>query len=112
MTYVYYPNETTAVPAEVYLVKIMLPNRVITNVMRVTKAAPAGVDVLIGMDLIAWGDFAVTSKDNKTILSFRAGSQQRIDFTQIGQLIPVNKFPRNHLCPCGSGKKYKQCHDR
>jgi preprotein translocase subunit SecA len=23
-----------------------------------------------------------------------------------------NKVPRNAPCPCGSGKKYKQCHGR
>jgi preprotein translocase subunit SecA len=25
---------------------------------------------------------------------------------------PWAKTPRNALCPCGSGKKYKHCHGR
>lgn len=23
---------------------------------------------------------------------------------------PMNRYPRNSDCPCGSGKKYKKCH--
>jgi len=34
-----------------------------------------------------------------------------------GEMVPIeqavsDKIPRNAPCPCGSGKKYKQCHGR
>lgn len=34
------------------------------------------------------------------------------DFSKIGQHNATSKIGRNDTCPCGSGKKYKQCHGR
>ena len=101
---------------ETYLVGIMLPNRLVFPQLRVTKGDLVGdPDVLIGMDVIGSGDFAVTNLGNKTVFSFRAPSAERIDFVEV---IEDNKskskaYPntgRNRPCPCGSGKKYKRCH--
>ena len=42
--------------------------------------APQGADILIGMDIIGVGDFAVTNRDGKTKFSFRLPSRADIDF--------------------------------
>ncbi len=103
--------------SNVYLVSIRLPNKVIIPQIRVTEGTISGdAEVLIGMDIINRGDFAVTNKDGKTNFSFRVPSIECIDFVkqkpaslQSGdQTLP--KVGRNDPCPCGSGKKYKKCH--
>jgi hypothetical protein len=98
---------------ETFLVSIFLPNRVIVPSVRVTKGSPAGCDVLIGMDIINSGDFAVSNADGKTIFSFRYPSKEQIDFVeQKSEPAHSTKIYRNSPCPCGSGKKYKKCHGR
>lgn len=67
---------------ETYLVNITLPNGVMFHGLRVTRAILEGFDVLIGMDVIAAGDFAVTGAGGKTVMSFRVPSRQTIDFAQ------------------------------
>ena len=58
--------------AEVYLVNIGLPNRVVFTKTRVTKAKSIeGGDVLIGMDITNKGDFAITHPTGKTKFMFR-----------------------------------------
>lgn len=101
-------------PANTYFVNIYLPNRVEVCGVRVTEGILIGnVNVLIGMDIISKGDFAVTNKDKITAFSFRMPSIQRIDFANYlykeKSIKPVKKIGRNDPCPCGSGKKYKNC---
>lgn len=51
--------------------------------MHVTKAnLEADTGVLIGMDLITLGDFAVTNKNGQTCFSFRYPSSEWIDFSE------------------------------
>ena len=103
--------------SSVYFASIFLPNRVAIPQLRVTEGIIAGdAEVLIGMDIISHGDFAVTNKDGKTIFSFRLPSIERIDFVEQTQSVaapqiskPSPKVGRNDPCPCGSGKKYKKC---
>ena len=64
----------------VFLVNIGLPNRVAFVGVRVTKGVFPGADVLIGMNIISRGDFAVTNRDGRTKFSFRIPSQADIDF--------------------------------
>ncbi len=65
-----------------YMVAIGLPNRVMFPMVKVTDADEiGGADVLIGMDIINKGDFAVTHGDGKTRISFRLPSVEVIDFT-------------------------------
>lgn len=97
-----------------YFVNIYLPNRVEVCGVRVTEGVLIGsVDVLVGMDIISKGDFAVTNKDKITAFSFRIPSMQRIDFANYvykeKSTKPVKQIGRNDPCPCGSGKKYKHC---
>lgn len=94
---------------EIYLVSIGLPNKVGISELRVTRGVVAGdAEVLIGMDIIGAGDFAVTNKDGHTAFSFRVPSCECIDFVEQAK-IPAQKVNRNAPCPCGSGKKYKKC---
>jgi len=72
-----------------YLVNISLPNKVMMGQVRVTEvelipdstlADEEQLQVLIGMDIIGMGDFAVTNVNGKTVLSFRTPSAREIDF--------------------------------
>ena len=98
---------------DTFLVGIFLPNRVAFPSVRVSRGVVSGADVLIGMDIIGSGDFAVTSEGGKTVFSFRMPSVQCIDFVKnpnYGATAAVSgKVSRNAKCPCGSGKKYKKC---
>ncbi len=59
----------------VYLGCIFLPNKVIVPEIRMVRGIVTGdAEVLIGMDIIGAGDFAVTNKDEKTTFSFRIPS--------------------------------------
>lgn len=68
--------------AEVYLVNIYLPNNVAFSNVRVTKAKLLEADLLVGMNIINRGDFAVTNKNGDTKFSFRYPSQTHIDFVE------------------------------
>lgn len=94
----------------VYLVSIGLPNKLGIAQVSVTESEIGGADMLIGMDIIGIGDFAVSNFEGKTVFTFRYPSIERIDF---GDEIKRQQHPttgRNSPCPCGSGKKYKKCH--
>ncbi len=65
-----------------YLVNVALPSGVVVPGVRVTEGVLTGCDVLIGMDIIAMGDFAVTNANSHggTTLSFSIPSVAEIDF--------------------------------
>lgn len=48
--------------------------------VRVTKGNLGTADILIGMNIINLGDFAVTNKNGATKFTFRVPSQTDIDF--------------------------------
>jgi len=100
--------------ANTYLVNIWLPNKVLVYNLKVTEGKITGqYEVLIGMDIISRGDFAVTNYNGRTVFTFRFPSVGCIDFVKNSyQEKPVKankKVGRNDPCPCGSGKKYKYC---
>lgn len=65
----------------IYLANIYLPNQVAFPEIKVTEGDLSGdVDVLIGMDIITMGDFAITNLNNKTTFTFRYPSIEKIDF--------------------------------
>ena len=72
--------------ADVFLVNILLPNKVGVSELPVTLGKLFGADVLIGMDIIGQGDFAVTHPNGNTKFSFRMPSQADIDFVKEGRL--------------------------
>ncbi|MBI5220784.1 MAG: aspartyl protease family protein [Candidatus Liptonbacteria bacterium] len=79
-----------AQPTNTYLVNISLPMGVMIGHVRVTEVQELMPDVnipedqqpqvLVGMDIIGMGDFAVTNVGGKTTLSFRIPSRTEIDF--------------------------------
>lgn len=102
--------------SNVYLAGIWLPNKVSFPQIRVTEGIiGGGINVLIGMDIICRGDFAVTNEDRKTNFTFRTPSLECLDFVKQKPLLiqrgieTLRKVGRNDPCPCGSGKKYKRC---
>lgn len=102
-----------------YSASIFLPNGIVFTTLKVTEAIlPTGTDVLIGMDIISRGDFAITSSNNKTKFSFQIPSTHNTDYEK--EIQKINKrlqssntitqiVGRNLPCSCGSGKKYKKC---
>lgn len=103
-------NETTE-----HMIDIGLPNKLVVPNLLVSKGnfgADANYDVLIGMDVITRGDFAVSNFNGKTAFTFRIPSMELIDYVHNPfkiEPITSKKISRNSPCPCGSGKKYKQC---
>jgi predicted aspartyl protease len=69
-----------------YFVDIILTNNIKVTDILITEATPSNCDVLIGMDIILLGDFAVTHFEGKTVFTFRVPSMQRIDFTRYSYL--------------------------
>ncbi len=118
MTMVHHAHGTAE--AEQYLITLKLPSNVGTNSLRVTKGILGpGTHMLIGMDVIANGDFSVTNHNGHTQLSFRLPSCAHVDYVksivpkQSPAVAPLGgKVGRNERCPCGSGKKYKHCHGK
>lgn len=102
----------------VYLVNIYLPNQIIIPAVRVTECANSNhFGVIIGMDIITHGDFAITNVNGNTTFSFRLPSSETIDFVhkplpKKEPLVVEKKTGRNEPCPCGSGEKYKNCHGK
>ena len=72
-------NEDT-VPT--YIVNLRLPNQVVVMGIPVARGSFGDADVLIGMDVITKGDFAVSNWDGKTSFSFRVPSLGEIDFVK------------------------------
>lgn len=102
---------------ETYLVNVLLPNKVGVANVKVTRGKIGGdAEVLIGMDIITKGDFAISNLNGRTMVSFRIPSIEHIDFANrsgagVKQTpgIPRAKVGRNDPCPCGSTKKFKKC---
>jgi len=69
-----------------YFVNITLDNKNITLNTRVTECDELSEDntigVLIGMNIITMGDFAITNLEGDTAMSFRIPSMQRIDYVK------------------------------
>ena len=72
------------VKSERYLVNFWLPNKVIVPGLSACRGEIYGTDVLIGMDVIGRGDFAVTNSDGQTWLSFTMPSVRKLDFVAEG----------------------------
>ncbi len=65
-----------------FLVSIQLQNKVTYSPVLVTEGDFADFDLLIGMDIIATGSFAVTNKNNCTWMSFSHPSVEHVDYVQ------------------------------
>lgn len=65
-----------------YKINMLLPNRIALSTMTVLEGKLKGCDVLIGMDIISLGDFAITNRDGKTLFSFQIPSTHYYDFVK------------------------------
>ncbi len=101
-----------------YVVLEIYTNRVKIRlrVSECEKLSNTGAEMLIGMDVIMLGDFAITNYNNKTTMTYRIPSINEIDFVKdhnnrlkIMKMSSESKPARNDKCPCGSGSKYKNC---
>jgi len=69
---------------KLYLIDIYLSNKIKIRKIIVTecKELVEDYDVLIGMDIISKGDFAVSNFNGKTVFTFRVPSKETIDFVE------------------------------
>ena len=67
----------------VYYVNLVLLNNVQIAGVRVSQVKLIDSDVLIGMDIINRGDFAVSNRNGETRFSFRIPSVEKFDFVPI-----------------------------
>ncbi len=96
-----------------FLVNLTLPNSVGFSGVAVTmmdEMENSNFGIIIGMNVIAAGDFAVTNAGGKTCFSFRVPSVQRIDYVAEFNAKLKSVVGPNEPCPCGAPKKYKKCH--
>lgn len=65
-----------------YIINLILNNEVrIQNLIVMdSEIGKQGIDVLIGMDIISIGDFAVSNYEGKTQFSFRIPSQEHVEY--------------------------------
>ena len=77
---IYHAQGSSTVPF--YHVDFGLPNGETVEGVMVSQGVLKGCDVIIGMDIINKGDFAVTNRDGITVFSFRMPSIVHIDFEE------------------------------
>lgn len=98
----------------VYTIDLYLPNNIAIPQIEVleVESFKGDFDIIIGMNIIALGDFSITNVAGKTTFSFRIPSVKTIDYVNEARGIKnkiLSSTGRNDPCPCGSGKKFKQC---
>lgn len=98
-----------------YLVNLYLPNNIVIPFHKVIECnnVDGSFGILIGMDIIRHSDFAITNMNHATTFSIRFPSMQTIDYVEEWNKTKDKMFRnvgRNDKCPCGSGKKFKNCH--
>lgn len=71
-----------------YIVGLKLPNEVFYSQVIVTVGKFVDFQILIGMNIISTGSFAVTNRAGKTVMSFSFPSHDTIDFVK---QYPVHK---------------------
>ena len=64
----------------IYYANILLYNNVLVENLRVGLLQARDLDVIVGMDIINRGDFAVSNKNGATSFSFRIPSVEDFDF--------------------------------
>lgn len=97
-----------------YLVSITVPNGVVFRQVRVSEVKLIPDDnqsdnqqpqLLIGMDIIGTGDFAVTNLNGKTTMTFRFPSSVRLDFVPDSKIHNVLEAKKNKRPFRGVGRR-------
>ena len=101
-----------------YSLDVYLPNKVRMAKVEMTEINHVlphpDIECIVGMDIISLGDCSVSHSDGNTFFSFRVPSLGGMDYVEQSK---QQKNPpsaptmvrRNQMCPCGSGKRYKNC---
>ncbi len=102
-----------------YYADIYLPNMIRFTEVPVTEIPEDfefGADCLIGMDILSCADCSLSHKDKKMMFSLRVPPLGGTDFVEEHQRLYEGKkkmvttaATRNQPCPCGSGKRFKNC---
>lgn len=89
---------------DTYMVDVVLPNDVLVKDIIICDSdiGTQGLGILIGMDIIKMGDFAVSNFDGKTTFSFRLPSKFVTDYAK--QIIAENTIGPKH----GRGKRKRK----
>lgn len=107
--------------ANTYLVNIYLPNHIYFHGVKVTECPDVvgNFGVIIGMDIISQGDFSFTNPKGNSIFSFKLPSSRETDYVddinlekKYFKIAQIQQQKGIDKCPCGSGKKYKNCHGK
>lgn len=103
--------------AALYLVNVLLPNRVqVAGVMATELRGKHDFGAIVGMDIISKGDLVLTHHAGKTCMSFRIPSYEVTDYVAQHDAIVFSGVGRNDPCPCGrknelgEAVKFKHCH--
>jgi hypothetical protein len=89
-------------PTPFYYVDMGLPNQVMVGPLLVAEGELSGFDVLIGMDVICCGDFAVSNYNGQTTFTFRMPSIKTTDYVKETNV--SNIIGQKH----GKGKRKKK----
>jgi hypothetical protein len=66
-----------------YLVNLFLPNNLVISNVRVIECADTpNFGIIVGMDIIAMGDFSITNVNRPTVITFRIPSVKTVDYVQ------------------------------
>ena len=68
-----------ATGSDVYLVHVLVPTGDFVTQVEVMENDFQDIDVLIGMDVIVFGDFLITNADGKTTFQFRTPSEGGVE---------------------------------
>ena len=115
---IYVRNTSGARYEPTYKINILLPCNVGVSFLDATEGLLNDFDVLIGMDVISKGDFAISNSNGETTFTFQIPATHKIDFEnelyeKLHTPVKAEQLPgRNDPCYCGSGKKYKNCHGK
>lgn len=76
-------NSTTGgtCDSNIYIIDILLPNNVKLTEVKVSEVYLEDCDLLIGMDIIKFGDFLVSNFEGQTKFTFRIPSKEHSDYT-------------------------------
>lgn len=109
----------------VYRVAITLNNENISLITEVTEceelSGSCDTGMLVGMNIIGMGDFAVTNFNGETTMTFRVPSLEKIDYVaeiaEHNRMLKIHNSQiqhgiRNPKCPCKSGKTWQNCHGK
>lgn len=78
---------------DTYLINVYLPNKVALSYVSVVECESlvGNFEFLVGMDIIANGDFSVTNVNGKTVMSYRMPSIEEVDYVKEAEIVKQNR---------------------